>query len=93
MRPRAAHRAEHVAPENPGADSGEALLRDAVVDSLLAAFLAVYLAPEARVEEPLHQLRAAHAERVLQVLVRPGTVAVDRNREALDAEFRHDVPR
>src|SRR5882762_4431789 len=35
VRPRAPDRTEHVAPENPGTDSGKALLRDPVVDSRL----------------------------------------------------------
>jgi len=39
-------------------------------------------------EEPLHQLGAPDAERILEILVRPGTEAVDGNREALDAESR-----
>jgi hypothetical protein len=36
----------------------------------------------------LHQLGATDAERILKVLARPGTVAVDGYPEALDAEFR-----
>ena len=70
---------------------------DAVLDHLTllqdrqkAAGLPVHLPPHARGEEPLHQLRAPDAERILEILVRPGTVAVDGNREALDAEFRHE---
>src|SRR5439155_11449608 len=33
VRPRASDRTEHVAPKNPGADSGKTLLRDPVIDS------------------------------------------------------------
>src|SRR5438309_478712 len=88
-RPRAPDRAEHVAPENPGTDSGKALLGNPVVDPRLSAVKALHLPPHARGEEPLHQLRAPDAERILEILVRPGTVAVDGDREALDAEFRH----
>src|SRR6266853_1818447 len=91
--PRAPDRTEHVAPEDPGADSGKALLRNSVVDSRLPIAVAVHLPPQARVEEPLHQLGAPDAERILEILVRPGAVAVDGNREALDAEFRHWIPR
>src|SRR3989454_991035 len=89
VRPRALDRTEHVAPKNPGTDSGKALLRHSVIDSRLAIVIAVHPAPYARVEEPLHQLRAHDAERMLEILVRPGAVAVDGNRETLDAEFRH----
>src|SRR5258706_11065883 len=93
VRPRATDRTEHVAPENPGADSGKALLRNSVIDSRLSIVMAMHLAPHARVDEPLHQFRASDSERILEILVRPGTVAVDGNREALDAEFRHYIPR
>src|SRR5712664_3584764 len=93
VRPRAADRTEHVAPEYPGADSGKALLRDSIVDSRLSIGMAVHLPPYACIEEPLHQLGAPDAERILEILVRPGTVAVDGDREALDAEFRHYIPR
>src|SRR6266446_1742880 len=89
VRPRASDRTEHVAPKNPGTDSGKALLRNPVVDSRFAVVIAVHLSPYARVEEPLHQLRAPDAKRMLEILVRPGAVAVDGNRETLDAEFRH----
>src|SRR5574341_35092 len=93
VRPRASDRTEHVAPKNPGTDSDKALLRNFVIASRLSIVIAVHPPPYARVEEPLHQLRAPDAERIVEVLVRPGTVAVDGNREALDAEFRHDIPR
>src|SRR5438034_7405658 len=77
VRPRAAHWNEHVAPKNPGTDSGKALLSNSVVDSRLSIVMAVHLPPHARVEEPLHQLGAPDAQRILEILVRPGTVAVD----------------
>src|SRR2546425_10736273 len=41
FRPRAPHWTEHVAPENPGAESRTALLREFIVDSLLSIVLAV----------------------------------------------------
>src|SRR5438105_3999750 len=93
VRPRASDRTEHVAPKNPGTDSGKALLRNFVIDPRLSIVIAVHPPPYACVEEPLHQLRAPHAERILEILVRPSTVAVYGNREALDAEFRHYIPR
>src|ERR1700674_3360328 len=54
VRPRASDRTEHVAPKNPGADSGKALLRDPVIHSRFAVVMAVHRPPYARVEEPLH---------------------------------------
>src|SRR6267143_129007 len=92
VRPRTPDRTEHVAPENPGTASGKALLRDSVVDSRLSIGMPVHLPPHACIEEPLHPLSAPDAERILELLAQPGTVAVDGDREALDAEFRHYIP-
>src|SRR5713101_6589490 len=89
VRPRASNRTEHVAPKNPSTDSGKGLLRNPVIDSRFAVVIAVHPPPYARVEEPLHQLGTPDAERMLEILVRPSAVAVDGNRETLDAEFRH----
>src|SRR2546429_3274349 len=93
VRPRAPDGTEHVAPENPCPDSGEAVLGDPVVDPRLSAVKALHLPPYARGEEPFHQLGAPDAERILETLVRPGPVSVDGDREALDAQFRHCIPR
>src|SRR6266576_2285245 len=93
VRPRAPDMAEHVAPKNPGTDSGKALLRNSVIDSRLSIVITVHSSPYACLEEPLHQFRAPDAERVVVFLVPAGTVAVDGNCEALDAEFRHYIPR
>src|SRR5713101_9809079 len=41
VRPRASNRTEHVVSENPGTDSGKALLRDSVIDSRLSIAMAV----------------------------------------------------
>src|SRR5947209_20554175 len=54
VRPRAPDRTEHVAPENPRADSGKTLLRDPVIDSRFAVVMAVHPPPYAQGEEPLH---------------------------------------
>src|ERR1700687_409840 len=91
--PRASDRAEHVAPKNPSTDSGKALLRNSVIDSHLSIVIAVHPSPHARTEEPLHQLGAVDPKRMLELLARPSAVAVDGNREALDTEFRHCIPR
>src|SRR5712692_1496490 len=54
VRPRASDRTEHVAPKNPGADSGKALLRNSVIDPRLSIVITVHLPPYTCVEEPLH---------------------------------------
>src|SRR5208282_693637 len=92
VRPRASHRTEHVAPKNPSTDSCKTLLGHCVIDSRLPIVIAVHPAPHARMEKPVHQLRAVDAKRVLEILAWPGAEAVDGNREALNTEFRHDVP-
>src|SRR6267143_1953185 len=45
VRPRAADGTEHVAPKNPGTDSGKALLRNSVIDSRLSIVIAVHPPP------------------------------------------------
>src|SRR5580692_6653528 len=77
VRPGASNRPEHVAPDDPGANPGKALLRHSIIDSRLPVDFAVHLAPRARMKKPIHQFRTAHAERILQVLVRAGAVAID----------------
>ena len=57
----------------------ESARREIVVDAGGAAVLAVHLLERARGDEPLVQLLAAHAERILQALVRAGAVAVERD--------------
>ena len=60
VRPRPAHRAEHVAARGSRRRCPRSPRRAMrVVDAGLAAGLAVHRAPGARLEEPLHQLRAA----------------------------------
>src|SRR5438445_2025438 len=49
VRPRTSHRTEHVASKNPGADPGEALFRDSVVDARLSVVLSLHLPPPPRV--------------------------------------------
>src|SRR3979490_3423302 len=45
VRPRASDRTEHIAPKNPGTDSGKALLRKSVIDSRLSIVIAVPIPP------------------------------------------------
>jgi len=89
VRPGAPYRTEHVTSDDPGTDSSKALLCNTVIDTGLSIIMAVHPPPYACVEEPIHQLKAPDADRVLEVLVRPGTIAVNGNCETLDTEFRH----
>src|SRR4051812_7399462 len=85
VRPRATNWAEHVAPQDPGANLGEALLRHCVVNSCLAIAITVQSLKCSCGEKPLHQFGSPDAERILEILVRSGTVAINGNRETLDA--------
>ena len=54
VRPRTANRTEHIAPQNPGADAGEALLCHVIVHAGFAAIPPLDLPPCARMEKPFH---------------------------------------
>src|SRR2546421_10007981 len=89
VRPRSADRAEHVAPHDGGADAGVARDQEPLVDALLAALLADHETAVMGREDPLVQPLPAGAERVVKALRRPRAVPVDRDREVMDAQFRH----
>src|SRR3954463_3736750 len=90
--PGPAYRTEHVAPEDPGADAAKALLRHLMVVAGFAARLPLHLAPQARMDEPIHQLGAVDAQWLLQALVRTCAKAIERHRKTLDAYLRHGSP-
>src|SRR5678815_3124235 len=92
IRPRATHGAEHVAAEYPRADVRESPRRTVVVRTGFAVLVALHVLPRSGVDKPVEQLGTADAQRMLQILVRSGAVAVDRYRERVDAQFRQDVP-
>ena len=92
VRPRAANRTEHIAPEYPRTDSGKALLGNIVIDARFTISVALHPVPQACMEDPLHQFWTPDAERILEILVRPSTIAVDGNRKAMDAQFNHCFP-
>src|SRR6185436_13265066 len=91
--PGAAHRAEHVASEDPGPEPRHALLRHLVVDAGLAVPLPLHSPEGAGWEKPFHHLEPVDPEWMLEVLSRSGPVPVDRDSEALHTNFRHDAPR
>src|SRR5262249_43781361 len=88
--PGAAHRAEHVAPEDPGADVLEAAAREAVVHARVAlGRVAEHGLEGACRKGPFVQREAAEAEGVLQALLHAGAEAVERHAEALDPQAAH----
>jgi hypothetical protein len=65
IQPWASDGAEHVSTENLGADPGEPLRRDVVIDACFAIFISVHPLPGPRVEEPIKQFRTADSKRIL----------------------------
>src|SRR5262245_8141693 len=78
--PRAANRAEHVAPHDEGADVGVHLLGGLGARIHLSALLTVRLAPGLQREHPLVELFASLTEGVVLALIRSGYIAVERDR-------------
>ncbi len=92
--PRPAHRAEHVAAEDPGADVREAAA---------AKSSSMPVVPPARLPNTCWKVRVGRNQScsaspptpsgLLETLVGAGAVAVERDREAAHAQFGHDVLR
>ena len=82
--PRPAHRTEHVAAHDRGADAGEPRGDRGVVDAGRTAGLSHHLATGAGLEDPLVQPGPPDAERVLEVLVGTGDVAVEGHGHGMD---------
>jgi hypothetical protein len=87
--PGAAHRAEHVAPEDPRPEIVDAARREVVVDPGRAAVFAEQFPEGAGRDEPFMQGHGADAERIFQTLAGTGAVAVEGDGETMDAELAH----
>src|SRR3989442_11358857 len=91
--PRPAHGAEHVSAHDIRTDAFPEALGKIVVGTRRPARFSVYLAKRARADVPGVQLLTTHAESVLQALAGAGAVPVERDREVVDAQFGHGIPR
>src|SRR5947208_14495785 len=89
--PRAPDGSEHIAAEDPRPDVGEAARGEIVIDTVLPAFISLHLLKGASWNDPVVQSSAADSERVIGILVRAGSVAVQGYCEVVDAELRHDL--
>src|SRR5262245_36771150 len=90
VRPRPAHRPEHVAAHDPGAQILERACREVVVDAGRPAVSPQdFTLEDARRTKPLVQLFTAAAERMVTVLVRAGAEAVGRHAEGVHAKLGH----
>src|SRR5262249_18524801 len=87
--PRTSDGAEHIAPENPGADVLESLGRPVFIPATLSVPPAVHATERACMKKPIKEFRAADTERVLYVLVQTGAEPVDGNGECFDDQSRH----
>src|SRR6185437_1894856 len=92
VRPWPAHGTKHIAPQNISADILETPRGDLVVDANLAVFTTVHSLPGAGREEPVKHFKPAHAERILEILIRPGAVPIDGDRKTVNTKFRHKTP-
>src|ERR1700723_3518767 len=88
--PKPANRPEHISTENPSSNIGKAAGRKAVIDARRAAVASMHLLERSGGEEPLEHRHAADTERVIEVLIKAGTVAVQGNAEAENPQFGHE---
>src|SRR5882757_8137377 len=89
VRPRPAHRTKHVAPENPGSDTLEAAHDHIIVEPCFAALIAMHLVMSMGGKLPAEYGKTTHADGISKILVRTGTVAVKRHREAMNTKSGH----
>src|SRR3546814_19584704 len=89
IQPGAAHRPEHVSAHDPRADILEAAPREIVVRAGRSGPV-VQALKGLRRAHPLMKSLAAHTERMLDPLVRPGAIAVDRDGVCSPSELRHN---
>src|SRR5215475_14418724 len=90
IRPRATDWAEHVPAKNPSPQICGAPCSKVVIDACGSLILAIQHPLEcSRRIEPAMQCRPADAQRIVNVLVRPRTVAIEGYRKIRDAKFSH----
>ncbi|SPE44519.1 hypothetical protein SBA7_40033 [Candidatus Sulfotelmatobacter sp. SbA7] len=87
--PWSAHRAKHVAANDPRPNIVEASCREVVIHSRGAAVLAMHLSKGAGGEDPFVQRSAADAKGIVEILIKAGPVTIERNRESIDAKLGH----
>src|SRR5262249_29181989 len=78
------------AAHDPGANVMEAARREIVIDAGRAAVVSEHLPERSRGEDPFVQCGTTDAERILEVLMGAGAVAIDRNGKTMDAKPGRD---
>src|SRR4029079_4735189 len=89
VRPRPANRTKHIASQNPRALAAHRRGSKVVVDTCLTGSVAVHVDKRLCRKKPFHQLRPANPERIFKRLIRPGRIAIQRNTNTLNYDFRH----
>jgi len=93
VRPFPANGPEHIPSENPGPDVPEAASGEIIIDAGRAVILAEQDPLECACrDQPLVQFRPADAEWIVDVLMRPGSVSIERDGEAFNANSCHRLP-
>src|SRR5262245_51572441 len=87
VRPRPANRSEHIAAEDPRSFALHRLGREIVINARLPAFAPMLFDESLCRKEPLHQLRPANAERIVQGLICSGCKAVERYANTLNDDL------
>jgi hypothetical protein len=87
--PWATHGAEHIPTHDGGTYPGSPAGKEFIVETFIATFKADHLIPTASGEYPVVELTAINSERILEVLVDPGGVAIKRDREVAHQQSRH----
>src|SRR5208282_3426964 len=90
--PGTAVRPEHIASDNPGANDVESFSEHVVIDTGSSSGLAAQTVGAARCKGPAMQGLSAYAKRMLQALIGPSPIAINRYAEVANAKFGHLVP-
>ena len=81
LAPGATYRPEHVPTHDGGTHTRFPLREEVIVESLTTAFSADHLTAAAGSEDPFVELSAPNTERMVEILVGPGGVTIERDRE------------
>ena len=90
--PGSTYRPEHVPTHDGGAHTRSPLREVLVIDPRVAAVIADHLPSAAGGEDPFVELHAPETERMVEILVGPSGVPVERDREVSNEQSGHLLP-
>src|ERR1019366_1663295 len=91
LAPWATYWAEHVPTHDGGTHTRFPLREELVVEPFISAIIADHLTPAAGGEHPFVELTTPNPERIVEILVEPGGVTIERDREVTHQQSRHRV--